>query len=68
MSEANIRTARAAPAIALLPADLRLIAFAVFDLAHYRDIPIADDLANSVAFELQDRVSKLPEVQRLRER
>jgi hypothetical protein len=61
---ANIRTARAAPAIQQLPADLRLIAYAVFDLAYYRDVPISDDLAASVAFELQDRVKKLPEVQR----
>lgn len=35
---------------------------AVLDLAYYRTLPAADDLARSVAFELEDRVGRLPEI------
>lgn len=46
-----------------LPFDLRKIATAVAELAYYRTVGTgADDLARSVAHELQNRVSELPEV------
>lgn len=48
-----------------VPEDIERIVLAALDLAYYRKMPIADDLASSVAFELQDRVSKLPEVRAL---
>jgi hypothetical protein len=45
-----------------LPEDLAAIVRAAGDLAMYRTAgPVADDLARSVAFELEDRARRLPE-------
>lgn len=46
--------------------DLRRIIRAALDLAYYRTLKpeVAEDLQRAVGFELQDRVSKLPEVSR----
>jgi hypothetical protein len=49
-------------------ADLEAIIVAAADLAFYRTCHprVADDLQRAVAFELHDRVGKLPEVQAMK--
>jgi hypothetical protein len=61
--DVNRAAAGALRYIEALPADLRPIVLAVFDLAYYRTVPIGDDLGRAVAHELVDRTSKLPEYQ-----
>lgn len=62
MTESTIRGAiEAFHKGAGMPEDLLAIIMAAYDLAHYREVPAADDLARSVVFELEDRVRKLPE-------
>lgn len=68
MSDEDLGARRAIEAFhrgAGIPDDLLAIVMAAVDLGTYREVPIADDLARAVAFELQDRVSKLPEVRAL---